>query len=155
MAYFLKSIFYSLALMISVCALADGGGGAGNESEYSHLPTDFDKAVEAIEAEDYSMAIKQLENLLNTRNNDADVLNLLGFSHRKLKDYVLAETYYNRALNIQPEHKGANEYLGELYLQTDRLAEAEERLKVLKKASFFPNRQYKDLKKVIKAYKNG
>ena len=83
------------------------------------------------------------------------MLNLLGFCHRKLKDVTLAEEYYLRALSIDPEHKGANEYLGELYLETDRLEKAEERLRVLKKASFFPNRQYRDLKKAIKAYKNG
>ena len=154
MTSFIKLIFSVFALAFCVTVIADGGG-SGGKSEYSHLPSDFDKAVEAIEAEDFSMAIKQLENLQNTRENDADILNLLGYSHRKLKDFTLAEEYYTRALSIEPEHKGANEYMGELYLQTDRLDKAEERLKVLKKASFFPNKQYRDLKKAIKAYKNG
>ena len=149
-----KSLFFALIFTFSVGAAADAGG-SGADSEYSHLPDDFDKAVESIEAEDYSMAIKRLENLQNSRDNDADVLNLLGFTHRKLKDFTLAEQYYKRALAIEPEHKGANEYLGQLYLETDRLEKAEERLRVLKKASFFPNRQYRKLKKAIKAYKNG
>ena len=147
----LKNLVLTLALTFNL-AFADGGNPNG-KSQYSHLPDDFDKAVELIEAEDYSMAIKQLENLENQRPNDADVLNLLGFSHRKLKDFVFAEEYYQRALEIEPEHRGANEYLGELYLQTDRLEKAEERLKVLKKASFLPNKQYRDLKKAIRKYK--
>ncbi len=147
----LKSLVLSLALTFNL-AFADGGS-PGGKSQYSHLPDDFDKAVESIEAEDYSMAIKQLESLENSRPNDADVLNLLGFSHRKLKDFTFAEEYYIRALAIDPEHRGANEYLGELYLQTDRLEKAEERLKVLKKASFLPNKQYRDLKKAIRNYK--
>ena len=154
MASFIKYICCVLALVLGISAYADGGG-SGGKSQYSHLPSDFDKAVESIEAEDFSMAIKQLESLQNTRNNDADVLNLLGYSHRKLNDFTLAEEYYTRALSIEPEHKGANEYMGQLYLQTDRLDKAEERLKVLKKASFFPNKQYRKLKKAIKAYKNG
>ncbi len=149
------SLFKTLALCLALTlnlAFADGGN-PGGKSEYSHLPDDFEKAVEAIEAEDYSMAIKQLESLENSRPEDADVLNLLGYSHRKLKDFVFAEEYYLRALAIDPQHRGANEYLGELYLQTDRLDKAEERLKVLKKASFLPNKQYRDLKKAIRNYK--
>ena len=154
MAAVIRSFFYVFTFVVSINAMADGGG-SGSDNEYSHLPDDFDKAIESIEAEDFSMAIKRLENLQNSRDNDADILNLLGFTHRKLKDYIIAEEYYQRALSIEPEHKGANEYLGELYLETDRLEKAEERLKVLKKASFFPNKQYKSLKKAIKAYKNG
>ena len=154
MKSFLKSVFYVGALLFSFTLYADGGG-AGANSEYSHLPNDFSKAVEAIEEEDYSMAIKQLESLQNSRVNDPDVLNLLGYSHRKLKDFIMAEEYYQRALALEPEHKGANEYLGQLYLETDRLEKAEERLKVLKKASFLPNKQYRKLKKAIRAYKKG
>ncbi len=152
MTSFIRSILYILVLFCCTTVIADGGGG-GSESEYSHLPSDFDKAVKAIENEDFSMAVTELESLQNNRVDDADVLNLLGYAHRKLKHFTLAEDYYMRALSIEPEHKGANEYLGELYLETGRLAEAEERLMVLKKASFFPNKQYRELKKAIKAYK--
>ncbi len=141
----------SLILAVNFC-FADGGG-AGSNSEYSHLSNDFDKAVEAIEAEDYAAAISQLETLKTSRPDDPDVLNLLGYSLRKSKDFTLAEEYYLKALAIDPKHRGANEYLGELYLQTNRLEQAEERLKVLKKASFLPNKQYRDLKKAIREYK--
>ena len=153
MTSIIKYFFSVFALVFCVAVIADGGG-SGGKSEYSHLPDDFDLAVQAIEAEDFSMAIKQLENLQISRQDDADILNLLGYSHRKLKEFVTAEQYYQRALKIEPQHKGANEYLGELYLETDRLDEAEKQLKVLKKASFFPNKQYRKLKKAIKAYKN-
>lgn len=146
----LKCFAISL-LLVTNMSFADGGGAGA--SEYSHLPNDFDKAVESIEAEDYSMAIKQLESLENKRPDDADVLNLLGYSHRKSKDFTFAEEYYLKALAIDPKHRGANEYIGQLYLETDRLEQAEERLKVLKKASFLPNKQYRNLKKAIRKYK--
>jgi Flp pilus assembly protein TadD len=59
--------------------------------------------------------------------------NLLGFSYRKTKEFDLAERNYLRALRLNPEHKGALEYMGELYLETGRRTEAEELLALLQK----------------------
>ena len=81
------------------------------------------------------------------------MLNYLGFSHRKLGNYEEAERYYLRALEIEPEHRGANEYIGELYLETDRPELAEERLQVLDDACFFGCEEYDELKEAIEAYK--
>ena len=148
----LKSLVFSLSICVFNISFADGGN-PGGKSQYSHLPDAFDKAIKSIEAEDYSMAIKQLESLENTRPNDPDVFNLLGYSHRKSNDFTFAEEYYLKALAVDPKHKGTNHYIGVLYLQTDRLDQAEQRLKVLKKASFLPNKQYRDLKKAIREYK--
>ena len=76
---------------------------------------------EKIEAKDYRSAIADLKNLIADGSKDADAYNLLGFTHRKLKYYDIAEEYYHMALILEPEHKGALEYLGELYVETATL----------------------------------
>ncbi len=64
----------------------------------------------------------------------------------------MALAHYGRALELEPEHRGANEYLGELYLDLGQLAKAEERLQVLDKACFFGCEEYSELKAKIEAY---
>src|SRR6185312_854939 len=61
---------------------------------------------------------------LQQKPNNADVLNYLGYTHRMLADYPGSLDYYQRALARDPDHKGAHEYLGELYLKMNRLADA-------------------------------
>ena len=62
---------------------------------------------------------------------DADTLNYLGFTHRKVGDYENAEIYYSMGLELDPKHVGINEYMGELFVVTNRLDKAKERLAVL------------------------
>ena len=87
----------------------------------------------------------------------ADWNNLMGYSLRKgpTPDFAGAEKFYNEALRIDPAHRGALEYSGELYLQTGDLARAEQRLAALDKACFFGCAEYSDLKKAIAQYKGG
>lgn len=88
-------------------------------------------------------------------SGSADWNNLMGYSHRKAKtpDYAAAERYYDAALRIDPKHRGALEYSGELYLMTGDLAKAEARLAALDKACTFGCDEYKDLKAAVAAYK--
>ena len=81
----------------------------------------------------------------------------MGYSLRKgaTPDFAGAEKFYNEALRIDPTHRGALEYSGELYLQTGDLARAEQRLAALDKACFFGCEEYSDLKKAIVLYKGG
>ena len=76
----------------------------------------------------------------------ADTLNYLGFTTRKLGDYKKGEEYYLQGLQIEPNHKGINEYLGELYVVTDRIDMAKERLSVLKTCNC---EEYEELKEII------
>ena len=62
---------------------------------------------------------------------DTDILNHLGFCLKKIEDYIMAEIYYSQGLDINPNHKEINEYLGYLYIETNRIDKAKERLKVL------------------------
>jgi Flp pilus assembly protein TadD len=98
-------------------------------------------------------AIDELKRVNDT--GSADWNNLMGYSHRKAKtpDYAAAERYYDEALRINPQHRGALEYSGELYLITGDLSKAEQRLAALDKACFLPCQEYTDLKKAVERYK--
>ena len=78
--------------------------------------------------------------------NTPDTLNYLGFTTRKLGDYKNGEKYYLEGLAIEPNHIGINEYLGELYVVTNRIALAKDRLKVLENCNC---EEYDDLKEII------
>ena len=80
----------------------------------------------------------------------ADTLNYLGFTTRKLGDYEKSEEYYLLGLKIEPNHKGINEYLGELYVITQRIDLAKERLTVLKSCDCV---EYDELKAIIEGTK--
>ncbi|MEK9721857.1 MAG: tetratricopeptide repeat protein, partial [Rhodospirillaceae bacterium] len=97
-------------------------------------------------------ALGHLEKALAEDMQDADTLNYMGYSYRKLKQFDKALAAYRKALAIKPEHRGANEYIGELYLETGQLEKAKERLKVLDSACFFGCEEYDTLKKAIAAY---
>ena len=98
-------------------------------------------------------AIDALKQVNETGN--ADWNNLMGYSHRKAKtpDYPAAERYYDEALRIDPKHRGALEYSGEMYLVLGDLPRAETRLATLDKVCTFGCEEYTDLKKSIAAYK--
>ena len=81
---------------------------------------------------------------------DPNTLNYLGFTHRKVGDYENAEIYYSMGLDLDPKHVGINEYMGELFVVTNRLDKAKERLAVLKDCKC---KEYKDLKLVIEGKK--
>ena len=92
-----------------------------------------------------SAYVKLLEaNKLESRN--PDILNYLGFTLRKAENYEQAEKYYLQGLEIKPDHNGINEYLGELYVKTQRIDLAKERLSVLKNCNC---EEYDELKEVI------
>jgi tetratricopeptide (TPR) repeat protein len=85
-----------------------------------------------IKAKDFNAAIIELTPMLETHQH-ADVYNLMGFSLRKSGDPKQAYTFYRKALDFDPEHKGALEYLGELYVETGQVDKARENVVLLKK----------------------
>jgi len=86
--------------------------------------------------------------LANEENpSEPDILNYLGFSLRKAGDFTMAEIYYEQGLALDPQHIGINEYLGELYVETNRIEKAKERLKVLENCKC---NEFEELKTVIK-----
>jgi len=103
-----------------------------------------------IKAKDFKGAIEELTPLLVSHNH-ADVYNLMGFSLRKLGDYKQAYTYYRKALDFDPEHRGALEYLGELFVETGQLDRAKENLALLRKLCPSGCEELSDLEEAIAA----
>ena len=107
----------------------------------------FEKKNKQIKAKNaYKKAIKNLLEANNQDPSNPDTLNLLGFSHRKIGDYSNAEIYYAMGLEIDPKHIGINEYMGELFVVTNRMDEAKKRLAVLENCNC---KEYNELKQVI------
>ena len=98
----------------------------------------------------YERALKFLVKSNKEKPNQADTLNYLGFATRKLGDYEKGEKYYLLGLEIDPNHKGINEYLGELYVVTNRIDLAKQRLDVLKNCNC---EEYNELKEIIEGKK--
>ena len=103
-----------------------------------------------IAAKNYSSAIEELRGLADT-NQHADVYNLLGYSLRKSGDFKTSLTYYTKALEFQPDHKAAREYLGELYVETGNLEKAREQLAALVKLCPAGCEERTDLEKALAA----
>ena len=88
------------------------------------------------------------------RNPDhADVQNVLGFAYRNLKQYELALRHYRRAIEIDPRHRGAHEYIGETYLLTGDLAAAERHLAALKEICLLPCDELENLEGTIAKFR--
>jgi Flp pilus assembly protein TadD len=86
-----------------------------------------------IKSKDWAAAIRDLNGMLAAGVEHADVYNLLGFSLRKSGDYAQAYTYYRKALDFEPNHKGALEYLGELYVERGELGKARQHVRLLRR----------------------
>ena len=115
-----------------------------------------DKLAEArtlIKAKKWSEAMAELQRINDPAS--ADWNNLMGYSIRRgsTPDLDASERYYNAALRINPNHRGALEYSGQLYLMKGDLGSAEKRLAVLDKACTFGCDEYTDLKKAIERFK--
>jgi Flp pilus assembly protein TadD len=103
-----------------------------------------------IDAKDYAGALQELRDLAED-NQQADVYNLIGFTLRKTGDFKTSLTYYTKALELQPDHKAAREYLGELYIETGDMAKAEEQVSVLKQLCPTGCEELEDLRDAIAA----
>ena len=95
----------------------------------------------------YSQAFKKFEKAYTKDKKNPDILNYLGYTSRKSGNFSEAEEFYLKGLKINPKHNGINEYLGELYVQTGRIAKAKERLEVLKNCNCD---EYSELELIIK-----
>lgn len=135
----------ALLVLVSVFVVALAAGKGNNQSKYAPI-------IEMLDEEQYQKALDASKKALSKSPDNADLLNYIAYSHRKLGQFEDAFVFYFKALEIEPDHRGANEYLGELYLRTGQLEKAQERLQVLDKECFFPCGEYRDLKKAIKAY---
>ena len=137
---------------------SDGGGEAKPKSQYEvavkmiNKAKKFEKKNKTDKAQKhYKKAIGYLLKHNKKFPADPNTLNYLGFTHRKVGDYENAEIYYSMGLELDPKHVGINEYMGELFVVTNRLDKAKERLAVLKDCKC---KEYKELKLVIEGKKD-
>lgn len=127
-----------------------GGGGSSSDSSAAVSGPSLADARALIRAQKWPQAIKMLKAIISNSPNNADALNLMGFSLRKSGDTKNALGFYNKALQINPRHKGAHEYLGELYVQTGQLAKARAQLETLARLCGNTScEEYEDLEKAI------
>lgn len=113
---------------------------------------DYKKAVDLIDDEKYAAAIPLLQKSIKEKGEYADALNQLGFANRKMGNWKAGMEYYLKALSLEPKHLGANEYLGELYLEQKDLPNAEKQLAVLKAACDDCD-EFETLEEAIEDYK--
>jgi tetratricopeptide (TPR) repeat protein len=144
-------------LLINNLALAAGGDSGSSSSKASM----YDDAVKLIKRAGklekknnkdkatklYKDAFSKLEKANKKDKNNPDILNYMGFTSRKSGNFEDAEKFYLKGLSLNPKHNGINEYLGELYVQTNRIDKAKERLEVLKNCNC---KEYGELELIIK-----
>ena len=153
----MKKILFILFIIFSI---TNNSYAASSSSNTKTTTSNYDKAVKLVKfAKKYEKKgkidkankryKKALELLLKSNKKkpkNADILNYLGFTSRKLGDFKKGEKYYLEGLAIEPGHIGINEYLGELYIATNRVDLAKERLEILKGCNC---EEYKELKEII------
>jgi tetratricopeptide (TPR) repeat protein len=122
-----------------------------SDTDDAAQPDPYKQAKSLIDDDKYQEAIPVLQKLIKDKGAYADALNLLGYSYRKSGDANDALDYYNQALAMEPKHLGANEYMGELYLEMKQPDKAKERLAVLKSACGNCE-EYKELASKINQY---
>ena len=114
---------------------------------------DYAAGKRAGEKKDWAQAVQLFKRAELRHPEHADLHNILGFSYRNLKQYELAFKHYRRAIEIDPRHRGAHEYIGEAYLITGDLTGAERHRNALKKICLLPCDELKDLERAIAAYR--
>ena len=152
----IKKLITTLLLLFAFTQPSFSAGSSDSGSS----KTDYEKAVKLIkQAKKYEQKgkedkaqtrYKKAQKFLIKSNkkipNKPDTLNYLGFTSRKLGDFKKGESYYLEGLAIEPNHVGINEYLGELYVATNRIDLAKERLEVLSSCNC---KEYSQLKEII------
>jgi Flp pilus assembly protein TadD len=114
---------------------------------------DYAAGKRAIEAKDWNAAIRSFSAAALRTPDNADIQNYLGYAHRNSGKLDVALRHYQRALKLDPRHRGAHEYIGEAYLMAKDLPRADEHLAALDRICLLPCSEYSDLKAKIAAYK--
>lgn len=146
----MKKILLVVFMCLSILEISHAADTAPAKQD----PTWLTQVRASIKAEKYELAIQQLQSANEV--SSADWNNLLGYSLRKKQppDLVGAEKYYQAALKLDPDHRGALEYYGKLKLINNDLPGAEALLVRLDKACTFGCEEYSDLKEAVKKYKS-
>ena len=153
----LATLFLCANLMAagSDSSSSDSSGGESNKKSLYEDAVKLVKRAGKLEKKEkldkakklYSQAFSKLEKAHKSDKKNPDILNYMGFTTRKVGNFEQAEKFYLQGLKIKPNHNGINEYLGELYVQTNQIDKANERLAVLKNCNCD---EYNELELIIK-----
>ena len=144
MRHLLPAIALCAALAAPATAVADANVTAPPVNN-----PDFEMGMQAVQAKDWATARYHLDIAAAAEPANPDILNLLGYTYRNQKDYVLAFKYYHEALRLNPDHKGAHEYIGEAYVLTGDKAKARVHLQALERICGQQCEEYIDLARAI------
>ena len=152
----MKKIIYTFVflLLTNFSLAAMSGDSGGNQENLYKAAKKLVIKAKKLEKKDklekalklYSKAHDKLLKAYDKDKKNPDILNYLGFTLRKAGNFEEAEKFYLAGLEIKPDHKGINEYLGELYVKTNRIELAKERLEVLKGCKC---EEFEELKELI------
>ena len=159
----MKKLIYTLLMIVAFTSNSFSAGSSSDSGSTTKV-SDYSKAINLVKAakkyekkgktekaqKRYAKAQKLLLKSNEKKPLQADTLNYLGFTTRKLGDYEKGEKFYLLGLQVEPNHNGINEYLGELYVATNRIDMAKERLEVLKTCNC---KEYDELKEIIEGTK--
>ena len=145
----LHKILFFITIFTGLPALA---AGAGDYTSTASKPAAYNEAVALIKAENYLDAIIKLKKAEQSAKDNADIQNLLGFSYRKSGNLDEAAKHYDKALGLNPKHKGALEYQGELFLMLGDKAAAEDNLEKLDKICWLGCDELDKLRAAIESY---
>jgi tetratricopeptide (TPR) repeat protein len=140
------------ALMGVSPAWAAGGGGSSTSNE-APVDPDFRAGELAVKQQAWPEVVSRMGAVVQRNARNADAWNYLGYAHRHLGQMDKSFSSYERALQIDPNHRGAREYLGEAYLQVGKLAEAQAQLRALDKICRLPCEEFTDLEAKVARYR--
>ena len=143
------------AALIAILAIAPIAAAEPFESipDASARDPDYAAGKQAIDRKDWTEAAKRFAIAVKRDPDNPDLQNYLGYTHRNLKQFDLAFKYYKRAIELNPRHRGAHEYIGEAYLMTGDLANAEKHLAALREICLLPCEELGDLEKAVATYR--
>jgi len=143
-----------MAGLLALEAAAHGAPSADEAEAALSQDADYQAGRAATKAGNPALAVPRLEAALVRFPDAADLHNELGFANRKLGRMDAAFRHYERALAIDPRHRGAHEYIGEAYLLVGELAKAERHLAALRSICLLPCEELEDLRKAVADYRS-
>jgi len=144
-----RAALLALSLCVGVVAHAD----PYEFEDTGARDPDFAAGKAAMEKKDWGQAVKRFQQTALREPDNADVQNFLGFGYRNLGQLDLAFKHYKRAIELNPRHRGAHEYIGEAYLIANDLPNAEKHLAALREICLLPCEELADLEKAVKQYR--
>jgi Tfp pilus assembly protein PilF len=151
----MKRLLLCAAAAAAIAAYAADTPGSNPSIKAPTVAERLQSARKALDAKEFSSAMRELNSALREDPRNADIHNLLGYTYRKQPqpNLVKAIDHYQTALKINPNHRGVHEYIGEAYLQDKKLSEAEKHLAELERICGRNCEEYQDLAKSIADYK--